>query len=115
MPHARRLVPPSSAARYLRSTNWSASCPTDSRTQHLAIPRAFAIDSRCATAARSPEWQTPYLLECGSVASLRPSPSRLNASTVIMMQMPGGMLSQGAMVRNERASLRIEPQLGAGG
>ena len=51
----------------------------------------------------------------GSSASRRPSPTRLNDSTVRKIASPGQIAIQGALVRKRCAELSIEPHEGAGG
>lgn len=55
------------------------------------------------------------VLSRGSIASRRPSPSRLKERAVIMMKMPGIMIRCGTVRMTSRASASIEPHSGFGG
>src|SRR5882762_11136054 len=64
---------------------------------------------------RYPLFGIMHYLSLGSSASRRPSPIRLNDSTVRKIASPGQIAIQGALVRKRCAELSIEPQDGAGG
>src|SRR5687767_14124952 len=59
--------------------------------------------------------RSPHVLNRGSRASRRPSPSRLNETTVRTMASPGKVEIHQAVIMASRPSLTIEPHDGVGG
>src|SRR5262249_7848052 len=56
-----------------------------------------------------------HIFRRGSRASRKPSPNRLNASTVRKIAIPGKRHSQGLISKIIRPAFRSQPQLGVGG